>query len=858
MKGSPAKGKMKEESSWQTGWYDVYPTLERPRRPIEWSNSSMIFTGYGMQPTILARHFSSSKQFMMPLPPPLLSEPENYGPASVISVSPDDSWLFAYFPGQSNAGVCCLWNRGTELDSWRVMDWWTYPAGAGVVVADWIGGPREWTCDPISGSPTRIPSRGPRAPVSNPTLLFVTENHQVICCFVRHYSTAMKMFSCSLLERCRSTESVTKLDQEPTSDINSIHTCLSAAICLNYSDSSILVAMRSQNHPLPVPNHQHDPLELGIPAEADDAGAEALEGVLEDFEEDSIIELCEVQLRFDGVAMSLSTCPLPAIQTAEKKLKDLHFIPHPPTDRTRQSSPTVHLVASFFDFHDYVSLPASEVHCYTFTRQPQDDAVPWIYKQDATRSFEDQQLAFLVPCKHVSGARRITAGLYLKSSAQSPSINIKAKEFVIGTLRVLKLPDLTDDQEWEEALILKSHNRVGQDIPVSAVASPNQSLLCTMSASMWSTQTTLQGLPQLKNQTTPLSLRLVPAILSERAPTDVIHQLSHHSISSNVIANTLNYSFTLLSAHQPKSPRSWLKQVSTSLEVYKMRASKAHDEQEKEDATARWEVAHDICSLVSCNVIFKECRDGEDYNLEAVWELVSLCTWTVACTERILKECVLSLELASSEKASGRVNRPSLLHLVHPQALQTLIEAITNTKRVRQYLGSLTAKAENSQIARDVLIDQVDCSGINLSELLPILGEVYEAVKSTTEEECRRSLAACQPTEDTRKQAHPHLLKILNPKVVDKARLFIKAEDFVDGMSRMTIDSQKQRDRDVVTKALLLMRQSGFRCLRCGGQAAEIGKPDPSKPKIVVLIERYWVRRCICGGFWSRASQTRP
>ncbi|KAJ8078886.1 pseudouridine synthase pus4 [Marasmius tenuissimus] len=719
MKGSPAKGKLKEEASWQTGWYDVYPALDHPRRPVEWSNSSIIFTGYGTQPVILARHFSSSKQFMMPSPPPLVSEPENYGPASVISVSPDDTWLFAYFPGQSNAGVCCLWSRGPELDNWRVKDWWTYPSGAGVVVADWIGAPREWAYDPTSESPRRLPSRGPRAPVSNPTLLFVTENHQVIICFLRHYGSTIKMFGCSLLKRSTSTESAIQPDHEPTHDINSIHTCVAASLCLNYSDSSILVAMRSQNYPLPVPNTQPNPMDLGIPLEADETGAEALDAVWEDYGERPTIELCEVQLRFDGVNMSLSTCPLQAISTAEQKLKDLHFVPQPPKDRSGLSLP-VYLVASFFDFQDYMALPASEIVCYSLTRQAQNDAIPWTCKQESSRSFENHQLASLVPCRHFSGSRGIAAGLYLKSSAQSQPFSARERvKDIIGSLRVLKVPELVDDPDWEEREILKSRDKVGQDIPIGAVSSPNHSLLCTMSASVWSTQTSLQSMPQPKSQTPPLSIRLALAILSEHTPTDVIHQLSHHSILSNLIGNTLYRTFAILGKNEPKSVRSWLKHMGTSLEAYKMRASKTHDEQEREEATIRWEVAHDICSLVSCNTIFKECKDGDDYNLEVVWELVGLCTWIVGCIERIMKECVLALELASSGKLSG-------------SALQNLIEAATNVKRIREFLGSLTAKQENSQIARAVLIDQVDCSGITLSELLPILGELSEAVKTTS------------------------------------------------------------------------------------------------------------------------------
>ncbi|KAG7092557.1 hypothetical protein E1B28_008906 [Marasmius oreades] len=847
---------MREDSSWQAGWYDIYPALEHPRRPIEWSNSSIIFTGYGMQPAILARHFSSSKQFIMPSPPPLLSEPDNYGPATVISVSPDDAWLFACFPGQNNAGVCCLWNRGPELDNWRVMDWWTYPAGAGVVVADWIGAAREWVYDSVTESPRRLPFRGPRAPVSHPTLVFVTENHQIVLCYVRHYSTSIKMLSCSLLQQSNATEPVSKLDQEPTSDINSIQTCVSAAISLNFSDPSIIVATRSQKCPLPLPTPQFNHMDLGLTGEPDESGAEALDSVLEDYEEHATIELCEVQLKFDGLAMSLSTRPLPVIQTAERKLKDLHFIVQPPT----RPSPSVHLVASFFDFYDYVSLPTAEVVCYSLTRQAPTDPVSWICKQECSRSFEDKLLAFLAPCKHLSGTRGVTVGVYRKSSAQPHPTSMKAKDTVIGSVSVLKVPDLTDDQEWEALPILKPNDKVGQDVSVSAVVSPNCSMLCTMSASIWATQTTLQRAPQIKAQTTPpLSVRLVIAVLSEHATTDITHQLSHHTISSNIIGNILCHSFSVLDAYRAKTTRSWLRHLGIALEVYRMRASRTHDEQEKEDATSRWKVAQDVCSLTSCNVIFNECRDGEGYNLDTIWQLVGLCTWIMDCLEKIMKECVLSLELSSSGKTSGPdvSISPTLLMLLHPHALQTLLEAVANVKQVRQRLELLTPRSENSQIARDAFIDQVDCSSINLTGLLPILKDVFEVIKITSDEEIRRCLALCQPTENMRNQAHAHLLKVLEPGILDRSRLFMKLHDFVDGMSRLAIEPQKQKYRDIVTKNLLLVRPSTFVCVRCGGQSSELGKSDASTtPKLVGFIERYWIKRCVCGGPWIRAPRS--
>lgn len=50
-------------------------------------------------------------------------------------------------------------------------------------------------------------------------------------------------------------------------------------------------------------------------------------------------------------------------------------------------------------------------------------------------------------------------------------------------------------------------------------------------------------------------------------------------------------------------------------------------------------------------------------------------------------------------------------------------------KRFRDHVASLTAKGENAQIARDVLLDVVDCSGIDLEQLGTVFGEVYQSLK---------------------------------------------------------------------------------------------------------------------------------
>ena len=68
-------------------------------RPLVWSKESVIYTSHPSEPLVLARHFPSSRQFVLPSAPKILSSPGSYEPPTVLSISDDDNdqMLFAYF-----------------------------------------------------------------------------------------------------------------------------------------------------------------------------------------------------------------------------------------------------------------------------------------------------------------------------------------------------------------------------------------------------------------------------------------------------------------------------------------------------------------------------------------------------------------------------------------------------------------------------------------------------------------------------------------------------------------------------------------------------------------------------------------
>jgi hypothetical protein len=69
--------------------------------------------------------------------------PFNYRSPTLLSLSPCDIWLSAYFPGIAVPGVCCLWRRGDEIDCWVEKEWWHLAHGDAPITAEWLNNNRE-------------------------------------------------------------------------------------------------------------------------------------------------------------------------------------------------------------------------------------------------------------------------------------------------------------------------------------------------------------------------------------------------------------------------------------------------------------------------------------------------------------------------------------------------------------------------------------------------------------------------------------------------------------------------------------------------------------------------------------------
>ncbi|KAJ6496752.1 hypothetical protein C8R47DRAFT_1042539 [Mycena vitilis] len=875
------KGKGKDHpQQWSAGWWEYHALLDQTQRPVAWASTSTIFSAHPTQALVTARH--SSKQFVLQSPAPILSSPGSYEPPTVISVSPSGEWLFAYFPSSEMDGVACLWQRGAPLDVWGVKEWWS--CGAGIVTASWLGGPREWTVDD-TGSPSRLPPRGPPTPVSNLSLILVTESRWVTVCYLRQYSPQLRMITCPLFEPTSAGEGRPNPIEQGPNRHASIRICTRAAIGLAYNEHSIVIATRSRVIPSCVKDHSLNsmnltlPLTLELPSSEPDLAVE-----WETWGEESYVELSEIRLDFEG--MVVSAIPLPALYGFELGLTNLTFISTPPHPQgVLESSPDIlYLAASYLDFGDYISTPKSELVLHALSRVSESahnppETLPWVCRHAATRSFSESVLAYVVsnPSGQASSAFGLYAGI-INSSGPLPRGNDRAKEVAIGTTRVLKLPDLTDHERWEPGHIMSPVDNAGRDLPLNAVLSFNNSmLLCTTLSSVGVSRITMQTMPKLDRNIPlkdlvsipPVSVRLAISLLSGTSTSDLSHLLALPSMSLDEAAENLFRALILAESGQDKGTLTW-RAVGLVLETYRMRAPRSGSETERETLEARAQTALDMCSLASCNAAFEDCKDGDGFDLDAVWLLFGLSAWVIGFVEKLLKQCVLSSDLTgsspgdpeddlfSSEASSAAFQIPPssiLLHLAHPYALRSLHAALTNVTRFKDKIGSLSASEENSQIAKNIIVDLIDCSGVDLIALEVLLSELLVEVKRFSVEETRRSLALCEPTSEMGRHLRIAIQKLASGSLVNKPRLFIKPFELMDGVPQIFDTRKKDKTKDVITKGALSGRIQGVVCVRCGGKS-EVGGGMNATPHVSGnwrAWEKLWIRHCICGGAWVLA-----
>ncbi|OJA14296.1 hypothetical protein AZE42_10485 [Rhizopogon vesiculosus] len=855
VRNSPSKGKAKQDARyWQSHWWDFHPLAEHLQRPVAWSTASTIFTAHPSQPLILGRVFSSSKQFLVVSPDQILNNPASYEPPNVITVSSNDHWLFAYFPGRDCDGVGCLWQRGYSLDKWNIREYWPYERGAGVVSAVFIGPDREWVTSP-DGSTSRLLSRGPLTPVSNPTLLTVTQAHQLNVYYLRTHASSLRSFTSSLVQPYYTAENHPQAAHERPQGPKTSRLCVAASFGFIFSEFSILVAMRSRRYPLSdtLRAASDNSLDLGLSLDMPaDNQLDERPPLLDwnAYEEEHMIELCEVKLRFDGMFMAMASAPLPPIHHPGPCLTNFVFIsvpmPKPDPSTSPKASPKkdkqpqrsqlepvmTYLVASFLDFEDFTSMPKSCVVAYSLVRvNPPNGKTLWAIRPAGDRCLSPRVLTVLAPGPLSVAMRKATVFVAIAEPGGSlPRGTPKPKEVPVGNLFVLQLPDLSDDPDWDNSRILAPVSRAGSDCPLSISTSPNKLLACAVSMLQTSVYTLPRShIPSGSKDTLhqlPLAQALTSALQSRRSTADISHILSLPSTPATMLHDTLFgtlISYEVNARNGIANSFSIVDVMGAAVETYRARARQTKNDDEKEKCLALARNALNVCSIAACLTAFEDCKEGDGYDLVAVWQLISLAAWVIDFLEVLMKECVFLADLAepnpnlslnsnlalkeepmdddpflrNSMNQSPRsvpLDAPILLHLVHPLALTNLTAVVFHVNRFHQYLTSMTPKQENSRYARDIMLDLVNSSGLVLKVLEDILSTAIPEASAIPTEEAIASFAEGHPVPAQHEQLKKIIRSLTTSSAIDKPRLFLKSSDLVDGFANLSTSDRPSGD----------------------------------------------------------------
>ncbi|TBU35719.1 hypothetical protein BD311DRAFT_783359 [Dichomitus squalens] len=883
-----AKGKAKESVHWHLGWWDLIHSLEGTRRPVQWSKSSVIFTPHESRAYILARHFPTSRQFALPSPPIPL---DNYEPATVISLCPTDDWLFAYFPGNGCPGMGCVWRKEAQLDNWSLRECWPYPVGGGVVTAAWTCHHREWVVSE-TGKSSRLPPLGPLAPYANPLLLLVTEAHLLHVYSLSPYTKTPPPTRAPLLQPIDPMHPPT--DPESVGKIGGDRVCVKAAIGLCYQYPTILIAMRSALLPSQTSTQAfQSSMDLGLPVDLGQPQPSEAPFVQEWelWGEEPTISLCEVRIEYrPGVPPVLSR-PLPPIHHPSSRLVDLTFYcpppshaPNPPLSIAPKADPKgpqhpLYLAATFLDADDYTSIPKSEIISYTFV-----NGLPanfWGLKSETIRPSQTKVPCFLLP----SSARGGFLAGFLDAGGLLPRRKSKSQETIIGSVEMLKPPDLSTHEDWESVPILSHAQHGAVDVPVSVALSPNEALVCCISSPLLGSHFAIQALPRRISGGSSsvltghlygdLSRHLVAAIRAHYSPSDVIHALAMPTLPTEVTVNTLYHALTTMEADSYGLMDMWVGELlGVATEVYSARTQRLDRGPEQELCAARRQTAHEIASLSACCGAFDSCREGDSYDLDAVWQLLGMTGWIIEFVEKLFKECIFVGERPEAtastptpregvSTAGKSLDSPIFLHLVHPYALTRLKAAVEHVKRFHDHISRLPAKGEESHIAKDVLLDITEGIGVDLQLVGPLLAEIMQETKGLDAQNLRRSLASCCPVPALKLQIRKIVNKIIPSKAIDRARLFIKPTELTDGVARLALSepsagaqsaSLREKNTDVVKKSTLVRNKAASVCVRCGGRSdVAMGRKMGMESALSrwQAWEKNWQLRCVCGGLWS-------
>ncbi|KAG8733905.1 hypothetical protein FRC11_000459 [Ceratobasidium sp. 423] len=670
-----------------------------------------------------------------------------YGPATMLSISPQDKYLYAFFPpvqpNVSTGGLGCVWGVEESFDTWSVKDFWHYPADAGVVAMRWLGEEREWH---IQAGPTlratRYPHFGPKLHHNHPAFLVVTGDHNLHLYF-QPYHPILDNSQSNSLHRLFTTLSVSLLS--PTAAIQgqqghiSVHDatlggrriCVKAGIGLGYNDWSILVATRSSLIP-----SQHMDNSISMATVMNELIPEDNIGELTPMTwmrggmwgEEDLIELCEVELDLLSEEPCLVTAPLRSIPTpkdSESYLTHL-LIPSHPLESLAPAP-----VAELAEVHCSFQVVASFL-TNTEPSRPGSKVISWkSCFQSAQSTYES---AVISAAQIWDAAGQILLCKLNLAAALHEAQNNCVK---IGELVIASSVSLENNPSFEPEPVLRRQNKTTKDFPMFISTSPHRTLICTTSGTQRTPTVSILTAPRWKGGANPLgTMRMISSAIAlqirqssgsdlsdvTRAMWEVVSRTSIAEASTG-LQIIFNEVFILLDSplefdvNQP-----WLMSlIGVLLMVYRWSPFK--------EMRPRWKTASEICQLYAVVRALddsKSVNEGSQYDFtsQGIWELIQQVRWVIERCESLLRTLVEWEGRQFSEETP-----PELIMAIHPLPLELFNRAVAHLNRLKAAAANLK-KTENNQIAVFSLSTLVDDAGVDFTVFATALQTARELVRN--------------------------------------------------------------------------------------------------------------------------------
>ncbi|KAF8680866.1 hypothetical protein RHS04_03305 [Rhizoctonia solani] len=784
-------------------------------RPFAWSSHNLLFLSDPLSPTIHAKHLPPAAEasrapdvasqthlyplrFTLPPPAPIIEMAHAYGPATTLSISPQDKYLYAFFPpaqpNVSTGGLGCVWGVEESLDAWVIKDFWHHSAEAGVVAMRWLGEEREWYAQ--TGSTlraTRHPPLGPKLHQNHPAFLVVTGDYNLHLYF-QPYPSVLDSSQPASLHRLFATLTVSLLnpaaavqgqqDHIPVHDttLGGKRTCIKAGIGLGYNDWSILVATRSSLIPT-----QHTDNSISMAAVMNDLMPEDSTGELTPMTwmrggmwgEEDLIEVCEVEVDLLSDEPCLVTIPLRSI----------------PTPKENESYLT-HILVTSHPLEALVSSQASdlsEIRCSfqvvasflinTEHSRPSSKVTSWRINKSAT-ALESRSSS---PSRNKASGQVSDWSCLLSAQSTYESAVVSAAQIWdavgqillckinltpvpheasnscvrIGELVVASSVSLESNPSFEPEPILRRQNKASKDFPMFMVTSPHRTLVCTTSGTQRTPTVSILVSPRWKGTATQSSpMRIISSAIAlqirqssgsdlsdvTRAMWELIPK-TNAAEASVALQSIFSEVFLLLDSplefdvNQP-----WLMSlIGVLLMAYRWSPFK--------EMRSRWKTASEICQLYAAVRALDDSRsvnEGVQYDFtpQGIWELIQQVRWVVERCESLLRTLVEWEGRQFSEETPSE-----LVMAIHPLPLELFNRAVGHLNRLKAATNNIR-KTENNQIAMFSLSSLVDDAGVDFAAFATALQTAKELVRNPGKS--RFPISMSSATDD--------LADVVNPK----------------------------------------------------------------------------------------------